>query len=211
MTSDVCQGGHWSLEPQALARLTDIPTLLAHHLAWHTWKMANRAERIILDPLKVHPFEPLTRDLMVAGIPWHWDPDTFHQSEPGVERDWPMRAGGGAVSWWWSRSQSSDCAAPVTPRLTGRCSSMFWARPALQHCTVYCVHLYCVLCCHNRYIPTGSWLQVASSTDASRFYKSQETVFLPSCWMTGTQKNPIQITAERISKNSYPCPRLWQA
>ena len=133
--------------------------------------MANRAEAIILYPLKVHPFEPLTRDLMVVGVPWHCHPYTFHQSEPGVKRDWPMRAGGGAVSWWWSRSQSSDCAAPVTPRLTGRCSSMFWARPALQHCTVlYCVHLYCVLCCHNRYIPTGSWLQVASSTDASRFY-----------------------------------------
>ena len=52
---------------------------------------------------------------------------------------------------------------------------------ATSTAALYCtVHLYCVLCCHNRYIPTGSWLQVASYTDASRFYKSQETVFLPS-------------------------------
>ena len=82
------------------------------------------------------------------------------------------------------------------------------ATGALQHCTVYCVHLYCVLCCHNRYIPTGSWLQVASYTDASRFYKSQETVFLPSYWMTTTQKNPIQITAERVIVKSPPPPKF---
>ena len=189
-----------------MARLTDIPTLLAHHLAWHTWKMANRAERIILYPLKVHPFEPLTRDLMVAGIPWHWDPAlSTNQSQGLRETDqWgpgeELSAGDGQghralIVPHQSRLAWLAAAAACFER-DPHCSTVL--------CTVYTCTVYCaVITVTSQLVPGYRWPAQLTQADFTKVRKL--SFFRHVEWL---EHRKIQFKSLRKGLVKTPTPAL---